>query len=415
MAAIENAPRRLRDNRDFRFWWGGTVLSAIGDEVTLIAFPLLVLFLTGSPTHAGLVGGVAAVPPLLLSVPIGVLADRTSRRALMLGGSVVSAISITSIPVVHLVGELTLPHLYVVAFVNSVAATVYRIADTAALPRIAGEEKLGEAASQSETIWGISAIVAPPLAGLLFETAGPTSPFWIDAVSFVAIMVCVLAIRARLGADKPYPEISWRQDLATGARVTLSRPLVRALTILTVAGDFLFAGIGLLLIVMVRENGASGLETGTVFTAAAVGGILGSMLAGRVEDRIGMVPAVLTKHWLTAALFPLLLVDLPGWATGLIWGLISFQISILNVIQMKYLMSVIPNGKLGRVEGFLTFIEQGSLPLGYALTGVLLGLLGTTSTLLAYEAVLLVLAVFATVSRGLRTPAHPDEPARSSG
>ncbi|GAA3865687.1 hypothetical protein GCM10022243_34790 [Saccharothrix violaceirubra] len=374
---------------DFRLWQVGTVLSAIGDEVTVVAFPLLVLFLTGSPAQAGLVAAVAAVPPLVLAVPIGVLADRASRRMLMVCGTVVGAVSVTSLPVAFGLDVLTLPQLYVVAFVSSAAATVYRIADTAALPRIVPPEV---AAARSEVVWGVAALVGPPLAGLLFETAGPASPFLVDAVSFVAIMVCVLAIRTRLGADRPYPEVSWPRDLTTGARIAWGRPLLRTLTVLTSVGDFLFAGIGLLLIVLVRERGASTFETGTVFTAAALGAILGSLLAGRIEDRIGLRAAVSVKHWLTAALFPLLLLDLPVWVTGLAWGVVALQISILNVIQNRYLMGVVPNGSLGRVEGFLTFVEQGGLPLGYAATGLLLGWVGSRGTLFGYEAVLVVLA-----------------------
>ncbi|MBD2830531.1 hypothetical protein ID875_29230 [Streptomyces globisporus] len=63
--AAEEKPASLRRNRDFRFWWGGTMLSAIGDELTAVALPLIVLLITDSPLHAGLVGSVESIPPLL--------------------------------------------------------------------------------------------------------------------------------------------------------------------------------------------------------------------------------------------------------------------------------------------------------------------------------------------------------------
>nr|BFF03619.1 hypothetical protein GCM10020241_52940 [Streptoalloteichus tenebrarius] len=278
--------QRLRDNRDFRLWWGGTVVSSLGDEITIVAFPLVILLLTGSPLHAGLVGAVEAVPPLALALPIGVLVDRTSRRALLVGSAAVSMVSITSVALAFLGGEPALPHLYAVAFVNSLASTVYRIADTAALPRIVGRDQLGTAAGQNEAIWGVSAVTAPPLAGLLFEWA-PAAPFLVDAATFAVVAGCVLGIRTRLGADRPYPSVRWRRDLTTGARTVLRQPTVRALTLLTVVGDVLFAGIGLLMIVLVREHGASAAQTGLVLAAPAVGSILGSLLASRLEDRLG--------------------------------------------------------------------------------------------------------------------------------
>ncbi|GHC43886.1 MFS transporter [Streptomyces cinnamoneus] len=405
-------PSRLRQNRDFRLWWGGTMLSAIGDEVTAVALPLIVLMLTSSPLQAGLVGSVEAIPPLLLSLPIGMLVDRVSRRVLMVGASLLSMASIVTVPFAYLADGLSLPQLYVVAFVNSLASTTYRIANTAALPGITGRHKLGEAASQSETIWGTSALLAPPLAGLMFESMSPAAPFFLDALSFVAITLAILAIRSRLGPDGTPPPLHWRRELTAGMRITARLPLVRTLTVLTAVGDFLFAGIGLLLIVLAKDSGASGFQVGTVFTAAGVGSLLGAALAPRVESRLGLRTAVVGKHWLTAALFPLLLLGLPPWGIGAVWGLVAGQVAVLNVIQMKYLMSQVRDDQLGRVEGFMTFLSQSSLPLGYALTGALLDRFGSRHTLLVFEGVLLVLACYALVGRGLR---EGDAPPAGSG
>ncbi|QES47488.1 hypothetical protein DEJ50_06265 [Streptomyces venezuelae] len=416
-AVAEQKPALLRHNRDFRLWWGGTMLSAIGDEITAVALPLLVLMLTSSPLHAGLVGSVEAIPPLLLSLPIGMLVDRVSRRAVMVGASLLSMASIVTVPVAYLMDGLTLPQLYAVAFVNSLAATAYRIANTAALPGITGPDKLGEAASQSETIWGTTALVAPPLAGLMFETMSPAAPFFLDALSFVAIAAAILAIRSRLGPEGTPPPLHWRRELTAGMRITARLPLVRTLTVLTIAGDFLFSGIGLLLIVLAKESGASGFEVGTVFTAAGVGSLLGAALAPRIERGLGLRTAVAGKHWLTVLLFPLLLADLPSWGIGLVWGLVAFQVAVLNVIQMKYLMSQVHPDQLGRVQGFMTFLSKSSLPLGYAFTGLLLDRVGSGSTLVVFEAVLLCLAGYALVGRGLRsgTELSRTEPDGTSG
>nr|ADR02785.1 SriE [Streptomyces ribosidificus] len=401
-AAAAGKPASLWHNRDFRLWWGGTMLSTVGDEVTAVALPLIVLLLTGSPLHAGLVGSVESIPPLLLSLPLGMLVDRVSRRAVMVTASLLSAASIATVPLAYLTDSLSLSQLYVVAFVSSLAATAYRIADTAALPGITGPHKLGEAASQSETIYGTSALIAAPLAGLMFETMSPAAPFLLDALSFVAIATAILAIRSRLGPNGAPGPLRWRSQLTAGMRITARLPLVRTLTLLTAVGDFLFSGIGLLLIVLAKESGASGFEVGTVFTAAGVGSLLGAALAPRIEVGLGLRTAVVGKHWLTALLFPLLLLDLPGWGIGLVWGLVALQVAVLNVIQMKYLMSQVHSDQLGRVQGFMTFLSKTGLPLGYALTGFLLDRWGSWGTVLIFEAVLLCLAVYALLGRGLR-------------
>ncbi|MFJ8692606.1 MFS transporter [Streptomyces roseolilacinus] len=404
--AAEGRPQRLRDNRDFRLWWGGTLLSSVGDEATRVALPLLVLLVTGSPLHAGLVGSVQAIPPLVLGLPLGVLVDRVSRRSVMTTAAFVSTVSIATVPVAFLMDALTLPQLYLVALCNSATATAYRIANTAALPHITGPHRLGEAAGQNETIWGVSALLAPPLAGLLFETVSPAAPFLVDALSFTVLAVALLAIRSPLGPDADSAPLRWRRELTEGARVILRLPVVRCLTVLATIGDFVFAGIGLLLIVLARESGASGLEVGAVFTAAGVGSLAGSALARRVELTLGLRAAVIGKHWLTAAFFPALLLDVPSWGIATVWGLIAFQVAVLNVMQMKYLMAQVPGDHLGRAQGLMTLLSQGSVPLGYALTGLLLDLFGARGTVLFLDAVLLALAGYATVARGLRATAE---------
>jgi MFS family permease len=402
--ASDNTGGSLWRGRDFRLWWAGTASSAVGDQATTVAFPLLVLLVTGSPLQAGLIASVTAIPMLVLSIPLGSWVDRTSRRRVLVVSSALSALAVLSIPLAYAWDLLSLPQLYAVALVSATASTAYRIADAAVLPRIVGEAQIDRAVSQYETIWGISAIIGPPLAGFIFQSVGPAAPFALDALSFLVVLGCVASMRSRLGADPPYPPMRWRDDLAAGARAVLAEPLLRALTILTTAGDFLFAGIALLIIVIVRGHGADAFQTGLAFVGGAVGGILGSLLAPRVRQLLGLPTAVILKHWLTLLIFPLLVLNVPPVVTGIIWGAITFQVAVLNVIQAAYLLSRIGNDIMGRAKGFTTFLEGASVPLGLAMTGVLLDQVGTTTTVLAYSTGLLVLAVYASTSIRDRRP-----------
>jgi hypothetical protein len=156
--------------------------------------------------------------------------------------------------------------------------------------------------------------------------------------------------------------------------------------------------------VIVRGHGADAFQTGLAFVGGAVGGILGSLLAPRVRQLLGLPTAVILKHWLTLLIFPLLVLNVPPVVTGIIWGAITFQVAVLNVIQAAYLLSRIGNDIMGRAKGFTTFLEGASVPLGLAMTGVLLDQVGTTTTVLAYSTGLLVLAVYASTSIRDRRP-----------
>src|SRR5215472_4641059 len=95
-------------NRDFLLLWGGQALSDIGGEVSLLAYPLLVLAFTHSPAQAGFVAALRAAPAIVLSLPAGALVDLWDRRRVMLACDLVRALSIISIPVAAVFGVLTI-------------------------------------------------------------------------------------------------------------------------------------------------------------------------------------------------------------------------------------------------------------------------------------------------------------------
>jgi MFS family permease len=183
---------------------------------------------------------------------VGVVIDRAPRRLLLVCSSADSALATASIPAAYLAGTLTIGQIVAVALVNGTAAVFYSVSSSASLPRIVAKDQMGTAASQAETIWGLSATVGPSLAGLLITSVWLGAPFIVDAASFLIAAVCILRIRARLGADRPYPPLDWRKDLLAGARTIGDVPFLRSITILTVSGDALFSGISLLMIMLVR-------------------------------------------------------------------------------------------------------------------------------------------------------------------
>ncbi|HKT01760.1 MAG TPA: MFS transporter [Rugosimonospora sp.] len=393
--------RRLYTTPDYRLWWLGNVASSVGSRTSAVAVPIVVLALTRSARQASLVAAVEAVPFLLLSLPVGVLVDRFSRKALMTGASLVSMLAVAAIPAAYTGHALTVGLIYAAAAVNGTAAVVFETAQAASLPAVVDAERLGAASGQAEMIWGISAVLGPPLAGLLLEVS-IAAPFILDAASFLVVAVVILAIRARLGPRRPLPPVVWRQDLTAGVRELLSRPKLRSITGLTLLGDLLFAGISLLMIVLVQRGGGSAATVGLVFSGAAVGGIVGSAVANRLERRLGLVTLVVAKHWLTALAFPLLALGLPAVAVAAVWAFVNLLVSVLNVVQMRYLLAVVPPETLGRVQGVTNFLSFGSLPLGLAATGFVLDALGGPDTVLVVSAVLVLIALYCSASRAIR-------------
>lgn len=396
------APARLRANRDYVLWWAGNLASGVGNQFALVAMPLMVLLLTGSPFQAGLVASFEALPYIILSLPVGVLVDQLRRRTLLLVSGVVSLIAFASIPVAQAAGVLTVWQLYVVAFVNGCATVVFAVAQQAALPTLVHPDHLGAATGQAETVERLAAILGPPVAAALFHEVWPSLPFLVDALSFAVIVLMLSRIRADMGPSGSRAALP-KSDLLSGARSLFGNPLLRDLTLLNSAGDLMFAGIGLLMIVLVQDSGQRGVGVGLVFSMAAVGGLIGSLVANRLESRLGMATAVIGKHVLTALLFPVLLLGLPAIGVGALWALISFQVSIVGVIQRKHVLLATSDDLMGRVQSFTTFLSFGSLPIGVAATGFVLSTAGARGAVVVYTAALVLLAVFSIVSRPIRT------------
>lgn len=393
---------RLWRNSDFVKWWFSNLTSSLGDQVTAVAFPLLVLLVTGSPLQAGMIAAVSAIPNLLLSIPAGAMIDRLPRRLVMTVSYGVGAAAVITIPIAWTDGSMPLVQLYIVSLVLSAATMCARIADNTVLPRVVNRGQLDGAVANYETVWGFAAVLGPPLAGLLFETVSPGAPFFVHCAALVLSAFFILLIKRKLGADPPFPEFKWSYELSAGFKAVMSERLLRILTIATTVGDFLFSGIALLVIVIVQSNGATPSQTGFAFTGAAVGGILGSLLAPAIGAKVGLTKVVVVKHFLTFAMFPLLLLEVPAWVTGVIWGLIVFQVSVLNVLQSAYLLRSLGSDVIGRARGFTSCLESVAVPLGVGMMGVMLSSLETRGTVIVLTAALGVLAVFISVALRVR-------------
>lgn len=398
-------------NRDYRLWWLGNLVSAVGSQMSTLAYPLLVLVITGSPLTTGVAAALEVVPYVVLSLPVGVLADRISRRRLLASAALVNMATTATIPLLYGLGELRIGAIFAVAVVNGMASVVYTVTEVAVLPRLVGSAQMDGATAQFEATWGVSTVIGPPLAGILVSEVWPAAPFVVDAATFAMAAGCVLALRSALGPEPPQPNVVWRRDLQVGAQIFWARRTLRSLTLLSVGGDCLFAGIYLLMVVLVRSAGGSGTAIGAVFAAAAVGGTVGSAAANWLRRRVGLVTAVVAKHWLTALLFVPLAFRLPPAGVGAVWAVVAFLVSVLNVVQMRYLLGAVGGDVLGRAQSFLTFLSYGSLPIGVAVTGLALQQLGPTATVIAYCVALGLLAVYSSVSRDLRAaPSTADAP-----
>ena len=175
-------PVPLWHNRDYVLLWSGQMISSVGTQVSMLAFPLLVLAITHSPAQAGLIAALRGLPYALFVLPAGALIDRWNRKRVMILCDIGRAIALGSIPVALIFGHLTIVQLFIVALVEGTLFTFFNLAETACLPQVVAKEQLPTAASQGMVIDSVSWLIGPSLSGALYSLSlihisEPTRPY----------------------------------------------------------------------------------------------------------------------------------------------------------------------------------------------------------------------------------------------
>ncbi len=153
----------LRRNRDFQLLWGGQAVSLLGSQTSKIAYPLLVLAMTGSPANAGIAGFAAMLGYLLFPLPAGGVADRYDRKRIMIACDVIRLAAVGSIAVAGWVADITYLQVLVAGFLEGSASVFFSLAQRAALPMLVHPSQRSVAISQNEARQNAAQLAGPTL------------------------------------------------------------------------------------------------------------------------------------------------------------------------------------------------------------------------------------------------------------
>jgi MFS family permease len=387
----------------WRLWWS-SVISNLGDGVGVIAYPWLASAVTRNPILIGAIAAAQRLPWLIFTLPAGVLTDRLDRRKIMVGSDIVRALLVAVIAIAVLAGESSLPSpadlasglevatnwpVYLVLVLSALLlgfAEVLR--DNAAqtfLPAIVPAESLEVANGR---MWGAemaaNSFVGPTLGSLLTFAVAAGLVFLISG-----------QFRPKRGGKdhETSSTIDWRGEMKEGFfwlwHHELLRPLAIILGILNGLGmmvwstHILFAQedldleTGLFTGVLGDVASTFGFESvgafvfALVIMSAAIGGILGSLLAPRISKALGSGPSL----WLTmvtGAVTMIVIGTTTRWWVAFLMNLVATMTAVVwNVITVSLRQTIIPDHLLGRVNSVYRFFAWGMMPIGSMLGGVI--------------------------------------------
>jgi predicted MFS family arabinose efflux permease len=336
------------------------------------------------------------------SLPVGALIDRWDRKRVMIICDLGRAIAVLSVPVALWLDALTIWQIYLVAFVEGSLFVFFNIAEVAALPRVVATAQLPQAAAQNEAAFGAVHIVGPSIGTFLYQALGKSAPFLADAISYLVSVVSLLLIKTEFRLAKAAASTPLRVDIVEGLRWLWHQPLIRYMAFLTGGLNLVNAAIPLVVIVLAKEMGARDVEIGLIFSIGGIGGIIGSLIGGRIQKRFSFGQVIIALIWLDALLFPLYALVPQFFLLGAIYALIYTLSPIYNVVQFSYRLSLIPDALQGRVNSTFRLIAFGFMPLGAAIAGFLLEWIGAVPTILVLTLWNLVFAILTTFNRHVR-------------
>jgi predicted MFS family arabinose efflux permease len=347
----------LRRNRSFRQLWLGQVVSQMGDWFNTIALYTIILQLTGSGRDVGLLLVARFVPSFLFGPISGVVADRFSRRTIMIVSDLLRAVVVLGFLLVRRADQLWI--VYVLTVVQLGLSTFFEPAKTAAIPSIVEDRELVAANAISSVTWSAMLTIGAAIGGIITDAFGTNVAFILDAATYLLSAALITSIRVPKRARRPRQKLSLGRILGItetveGIRYVKDRPRVLAyllvkpawglgggiLTLLAVFGERIFP---------VGKGAAGGI--GVLFAArgigTAIGPIVARRLAGEGERRMQVTIGI---AFLIGGVFYIAF----GSATGLAFALIVLGLahcggSILWVFSTVMLQRWVVDSFRGRV------------------------------------------------------------------
>lgn len=356
-----------------RLAWSN-LLAQSAEQLSLAAVPIVaVLLLQAGPGEIGLLASIQSLPFLLLSMPLGLLADRTSRTRLMALAETLRALALLLLLALIVTGNVSIAALAIIGFMAAVGTVAFSVAAPSLVPALVQVEGLAQANGRLELARSAAFAAGPALAGALIAWTGATAAFVLSGMLSVAAVLCLRGIaepaRAAMPARHPLLEL---QD---GAKWVWQSDLLRPMMFCSIAWNISWFMLQAAYVpYAIHDLGLDASGVGITLALYGVGMIVGALLAPRVVRALPFGQAILLGPYfsvLAAVTMALTLLWPQGWLAGLSYFFFGAGPIIWTITSTTLRQTVTPRAMIGRVTSINIVVSTGARPLGAALGGVL--------------------------------------------
>jgi MFS family permease len=366
-------------HRDFRLLWCGQLISVTGSQMQLVAINWHVYLLTKSPLALGAVGLVRVVPIVLCSLLGGLVADAFDRKRLIIIAQTVMLVSAGVLAAVTATGLESVWPIYLLTAISSAAVAFDNPARQALLPMLVPAEEFPKAVRLGLVAFQISMISGPALAGLILSVFGPAPIYAFNALSFLAVIVAVILMRAggRAGLGEAETSRVSFGALSEGLKFVWRTPIIVQTMTLDFVATF-FASATALLPIFAAEIlhvGARGL--GLLAAAPAIGSVITALAMARwgTIRRQGVTVIVSIAIYGAATIaFGLSKIF---WLSLLMLAITGAADTVSTVLRQTIRQLVTPNNLRGRMTSVNMIFFMGGPQLGEMEAGVVAKIIGS--------------------------------------
>jgi MFS family permease len=399
-ASSINPFRVLMRHRNFRIFLLGQTLSLIGTWMQTMAQGWLALELTNSPFLVGLVATATSIPILLFTMPAGVLVDRADKLRLVRIAQAAYLLEATALWLLTATHRITIGSLLGLAFLSGLIASIEIPARQSMFIDLVGRDDLPDAIALNSSGFNLARVVGPGIAAAVIARLGIAWCFFLNAASFVAVLIGLFMIV--LPAHKPHPGharpwIGVQQAL----RYMRDTPRVRALMLMVTVYSILGVPVLALMPVVARDMfhlGAAGY--GLLLSFVGIGGLAGALSLAAVGYRISRTRLLLVA----SMVWPVLLIlfaftHRPWMGYALLFG-IGCTMILNGAIANGLLQQIVPNELRGRMMAAYGLVVVGlAQVVGAFSAGALADVLGVRTTIALAAAAMLLYGLWAFFER----------------
>ena len=387
-------------------------LSAqFSEQIALAAAPLVAVLALGADAAAtGLLQTAQTLPFLLLSIPAGVLVDRSSQRRLMVGSEALRALSLLTILVLIVSGLLNLPLLAGLGFLGAIGTVCYSVAAPALIPTLVPREQLGAANRWLELARSVAYSAGPALGGAIVGWTGASAAYVLATVLSLFAVFFLAGLPEANKSARPRRRLF--HELQEGAVFVASNALLRPILITAVFFNTSWFVLQAVYVAYAVHNlGLTAAGIGITLGIYGAGMVCGALIAPRLTQRLpfGAIIALGPFTALCGAIVMLLTLWIPSGALAALSFFLFGAGPILWTITTTTLRQVVtPNAMLGRVSALIMTATFGARPIGAAIGALVAAHAGVEACLVVSAAGFLVQFIVICVSQVPRLRALPE-------